>query len=101
MEQGAIELPSAGDAEQGESVVELAREQLDDVLDAVGATGGQSPQRRATDESRVRPEGKRLDDVCAAANAAIHEHLDSPVHGVHYSGSPVAVATAVSSCRPP
>src|SRR5262245_32353611 len=87
VKERAVELASAGDAGQRESVVELAREQLDDVLHAVGAPGSQPPQRRATDEDRLCSEGEGLDDVGAAANSVISSPAAPSMYPSRPSGS--------------
>ena len=43
------------------------------------AVDGEAPQRRAAGEHRARAEGERLDDVAAAPDAAVDEHLDPAV----------------------
>ena len=43
------------------------------------AVDGEAPERRAAGEHGARAEGERLDDVRAAADAAVDEHLDAAV----------------------
>ena len=48
------------------------------------AVDGEAPERRAAGEHRARAERERLDDVGAAADAAVEEHLDPAVDRVDH-----------------
>ena len=56
--------------------VDAAAQDVEHVLDAGLAVGGQPPQVRAADHHRAGAERERLDDVAAAPDAAVEQDLD-------------------------
>ena len=56
-----------------------ARSSSSTCRDALLAADGEAPERRAADEHGAGAERERLDDVGAAADAAVDEHLDPTV----------------------
>src|SRR6185503_19544843 len=66
------------EAEQGG--VDAAAQDVEDVLDAGLAVGGQPPQVGAADHHRAGTERDRLNHVGAATDAAVEQHLDLPAH---------------------
>ena len=65
---------AAAEAEQ--RLVDAGAEDLEHVGDAGLAVGRQPPEVGAADHHRAGPERQRLDDVAAAADAAVEQHLD-------------------------
>ncbi len=81
----------AGDVQPDEleRVQSLGLQDLEHVARARLAVDGEAPERRATGEHRARAERERLDDVRAAPDAAVDEHLDPAVDGVDDLGQRV------------
>ena len=67
----------AADELQGE--LDLGPQQLEHPRGALLAVDREPPERRPADEHGARAERERLDDVGAAPDAAVDEHLDPPV----------------------
>ena len=68
-----------------------------DLLDAAGAIGGQAPEDGAADEDGFCAEGEGLQDVAAAAEAAVDEDGDFVVYlggdgGEHFDGAGLGLA---------
>ena len=53
------------------------------------AVDGEPPERRAAGEHGARAERERLDDVGAAADAAVDQHLDAAVDRLDHLGQRV------------
>ena len=80
-------------AEQHERELDLLAQQLEHLARALLAARGEAPERRAAGEHGARAERERLDDVGAAADAAVDQHLDrGPSTASTTSGSASIVA---------
>ena len=66
---------SGGETETSQPGVDTAAEDIEDVLHACLAVGGQAPQIRPSDKYGAGAESERLDDVGAAADAAVQDDL--------------------------
>src|SRR5215472_18435116 len=68
---------------------EFAVEDVEHRLDAALTEGSQPPGLRPADADRGRPERERLEDVGAAADAAVDEHRDAALDGGHHLGQAI------------
>src|SRR5215470_17827138 len=68
---------------------EFAVEDVEHRLDAALTEGSQPPGLRPADADRGRPERERLEDVSAAADAAVDEHRDAALDGRDHLGQAV------------
>ena len=68
---------------------------------AIGAADAQPPQRRPAEQHGARAERQRLDDVGAAADAAVDIDFGLAPTASTISEITSAVVTVVSRCRPP
>ena len=75
------ELPGRDGADHDHVAGEFGLERLHDGLDAFGTVRGEAPERRAGDDNSGGAEDERLEDVGAAAEAAINEHGDAALDG--------------------
>src|SRR6516162_7451475 len=68
---------------------ELAVEDVEYRLDAALTEGSQAPGLRPADADRGRTKCECLEDVGAAADAAVDEHRDAALHGRDHLGQAV------------
>ena len=79
----APQLLTIGHPEQLHRPDHVGAEDVDGAGDAGVAAGGEAVGVGAADQDRAGAEAERLDDVAAAADAAVHEDLDAAVDRVH------------------
>ena len=67
---------------QRQAAVDLIRQDAEDVVDALLASGAQAIDVRPADQDRFRTERDRLDDIAAPADAAVQEDLGAVPAGI-------------------
>ena len=77
-----VEFAGRRDADQGHRLVDFVTQDAQHVLDALLAVHGQTVDVGASDQDRPGSERERLDDIAAAPNPAVHQHLGPVTDGV-------------------
>ena len=88
-DDAAVELVDGGDAEERHAAAGFVAEDAEGVIDAGFTGSGEAVEVGAADHAGVCAEGKRFDDVCAAADAAVEDDFGPAADGVDDGGQGV------------